>query len=72
MATISVGTAEDRAAYVRKRRDKLLRESDWTQLPDSPADTAAWATYRQALRDFPEAVVATASSGEIVWPEPPE
>jgi hypothetical protein len=30
----------------------LLINSDWTQLPDSPADKQAWATYRQALRDL--------------------
>ena len=37
-------------------RNKLLSESDWTQLPDSPLSTekkAEWATYRQALRDMP-------------------
>lgn len=38
---------------MRLHRDRLLKESDWTQLPDSPCDTQAWATYRQALRDFP-------------------
>jgi hypothetical protein len=30
----------------------LLINSDWTQLPDSPADKQAWAIYRQALRDL--------------------
>ena len=39
---------------VRWKRDILLLESDWTQLPDAPVDREAWATYRQALRDFPE------------------
>ncbi len=38
---------------MRLHRDRLLAESDWTQLPDAPVDRAAWATYRQALRDFP-------------------
>jgi len=33
-------------------RNKLLQESDWTQLTDSPADKAEWAVYRQALRDI--------------------
>lgn len=51
------------AASVRAERDALLSSSDWTQMPDAPVDQAAWATYRQALRDvtskdgFPEAVV---------------
>jgi hypothetical protein len=38
---------------MRLQRDRLLVESDWTQLPDAPVDRGAWATYRQALRDFP-------------------
>ena len=38
---------------MRLHRDRLLKESDWTQLPDSPVDREAWATYRQTLRDFP-------------------
>lgn len=38
---------------MRLHRDRLLAESDWTQLPDAPVDKTAWATYRQALRDFP-------------------
>jgi hypothetical protein len=40
---------------VRKQRDELLSACDWTQLPDVPEETkAAWAAYRQALRDLPE------------------
>jgi len=38
---------------MREVRNGLLADSDWTQLPDAPCDTQAWATYRQALRDFP-------------------
>ena len=38
---------------IRKWRDAELVKSDWTQLPDSVCDKAAWATYRQALRDLP-------------------
>ena len=39
---------------LRKRRDKMLVDSDWTQVADAPVDKAAWATYRQALRDITE------------------
>jgi len=49
----------DWAAINRGKRDLLLKESDWTQLPDSPlneAQRAAWAAYRQALRDLPNDV----------------
>lgn len=41
-------------ARMRHQRNRLLSESDWTQLPDAPVDRDAWATYRQALRDFPD------------------
>ncbi len=38
---------------MRLHRNRLLAESDWTQLPDSNCDREAWAVYRQALRDLP-------------------
>jgi len=39
---------------MRKHRDRLLAESDWTQTADDPTGKAAeWAVYRQALRDAP-------------------
>ena len=38
---------------MRIHRDRLLKESDWTQVADAPVDRQAWATYRQTLRDFP-------------------
>jgi hypothetical protein len=53
---------------VRTERNKLLSESDWTQLSDAPVDKAAWATYRQALRDVPN---QTGFPSEITWPDAP-
>lgn len=41
---------------MRIARNDLLAASDWTQMSDSPltdAKKTEWATYRQALRDFP-------------------
>lgn len=56
------------AERMRIHRDRLLKESDWTQLPDAPVDREAWATYRQALRDFP----ATWTAGpEADFPDTP-
>jgi len=53
---------------VRSRRNQLLQESDWTQLPDVPIATKeAWAEYRQALRDITE----QPDPFNIVWPVPP-
>lgn len=38
---------------LRSARNKLLAESDWTQVADSPVDKNAWSEYRQELRDAP-------------------
>ena len=55
-------------ATVRAERDALLKATDWTQLPDIPASTrAAWAPYRQALRD----ITGKADPFNIVWPVAP-
>jgi hypothetical protein len=61
-------SAED----LRVERDALLTESDFTQLADSPLtdeQKAAWATYRQQLRDLPDSYVPVA---EPEWPTKPE
>jgi hypothetical protein len=53
---------------VRSERDLLLKESDWTQLPNSPLTTQKveeWATYRQELRDV-------TNSKPYVFPTPPQ
>ena len=53
----------------RAKRDYLLKECDWTQLPDVPlAVQTAWQAYRQTLRDIPE---QTGCPSEIVWPDKP-
>ena len=52
---------------IRAERNKLLVESDWTQLSDAPVDAAAWATYRQDLRD----VTTQTNPFAIIWPESP-
>jgi hypothetical protein len=58
----------DNETMMRHHRDRLLAESDWTQLPDATCDRQAWATYRQTLRDFP----ATWTTGpEADFPDTP-
>ena len=44
---------EQQFDYVRAVRNAELAATDWTQVADSQANKAAWATYRQALRDLP-------------------
>jgi len=53
---------------LRLSRRRLLSNSDWTQVPDAPVDSAAWAVYRQQLRDLP---ANTTDPRNVVWPEPP-
>ena len=48
-------TDELQATNARLQRDALLRESDWTQVLDSPLSDdqkTQYRTYRQALRDI--------------------
>jgi hypothetical protein len=52
---------------VRAERNKLLADCDWTQLPDAAADAAAWAVYRQALRDITD----QSDPFNIQWPTTP-
>jgi hypothetical protein len=60
---------EKAMARLREFRDFLLRSSDWTQAADVPPQTrAAWATYRQALRDLPQ---QTQNPNRPVWPPRP-
>jgi len=60
----------DLAEEARGERDRLLDESDWTQLPDAPvADTQAWVNYRQQLRDVPQ---QEGFPTDIDWPTKPE
>lgn len=56
-------------AQIREQRNKLLSESDWTQIPDNPlsqSERESWATYRKQLRDIPE---QTGFPTNITWPE---
>ena len=56
---------------VRAERDRRLTASDWSQMPDNalaaPA-IAAWAAYRQQLRDIPQDYN---DPDLVVWPEKP-
>jgi hypothetical protein len=59
----------EQAKSVRTSRGEKLKDSDWTQVADAPVDKAAWATYRQALRNV------TGQEGfpwTITWPTQPE
>lgn len=59
------------SAEARRQRDVRLRACDWTQVSDAPLTVeqrAAWAAYRQALRDMPE---QPGFPDAIDWPQLP-
>jgi hypothetical protein len=58
----------EQAQSVRNQRDQKLKDTDWTQVADAPVDKAAWATYRQALRDIPS---QPGFPWTINWPDQP-
>ena len=56
---------------LRIYRDQELSTSDWTQVPDGPLDSttkAAWATYREKLRDLPSNAKAPFWFNDSDWP----
>jgi hypothetical protein len=61
--------APDLETPVRQERNALLVSSDWTQVADAPVDQAAWATYRQELRDITS---QESFPNEVTWPVPPQ
>ena len=67
-AAYAAGANDRAAAEIRTERDAKLTESDWTQVADAPVDKAAWATYRQALRDIPS---QAGFPNEVTWPVEP-
>jgi len=65
-------TVESKAiADVSSKRNKLLYQTDWTQIPNGPLTVQqqnSWNIYRQQLRDI------STQSGypyNVVWPTPP-
>lgn len=58
-------------SIIRDKRDDLLRQSDYTQLSDSPLSAdkkSEWANYRQALREVPQNF---GHPDDVIWPEKP-
>ena len=55
---------------IRAKRNYLLKSTDWTTTSGCTVAPAAWAQYRQELRDLPQRF-AEAKLNEIVWPVQP-
>jgi len=67
-AEIARLTAAEPWAALRAERNRLLGETDWWALPDSPDMSDAQSAYRQALRDLP---ANTTDAANPVWPTKP-
>jgi hypothetical protein len=74
--TVSDVSAEDLASRtegkkeeLRNQRNQLLKDSDWTQVADSPVNKDVWAAYRQALRDVPD---QEGFPWDVTFPQPPK
>jgi len=66
-----IQAAKDSAmANIRATRNQLLKDCDWTQIADCTVDKAAWATYRQALRDLPATITEPRTFAD--WPHNPD
>jgi hypothetical protein len=67
-----VEDTKEQESEVLAKRNSLLQQSDWTQIPNNPLTAEQqqlWAIYRQELRDV------TSQSGypfNVIWPTPPQ
>lgn len=62
-------TDEVKWERIRVDRTELLAASDYTQMPDYPADNKPlWGEYRQELRDI---TASFSDPDNVVWPTPP-
>ena len=68
--TITAATLPSDWDLVRDKRDRLLRNSDWTMTTGATVDQAQWSAYREKLSDIPQTYKGKATS-EIVWPTAP-
>lgn len=65
---LDANALEEAWLIFRQDRNHRLKSCDWTQVSDAPVDQAAWATYRQALRDLPSQVT---DPTDVTWPTAP-
>tara|TARA_R100001443_G_C3319941_1_gene169775 strand:+ start:580 stop:870 length:291 start_codon:yes stop_codon:yes gene_type:complete len=63
---------EQRMAFLRDKRNALLRETDWTQNRDvTLSNDADWKTYRQSLRDITTQTPEDMALSNITFPTKP-
>lgn len=58
--------------YLRRHRNAILAQTDWTQMPDAPLTEAQkdrYKSYRQALRDLPKNYGTINTLSDISFPK---
>lgn len=53
---------------IRSKRNRLLRETDYTQMTDWPGNKVPWFNYRKELREIPQKYQ---NPEDVIWPTPP-
>lgn len=73
MTATEIQAAKDSAmSQIRGDRNRLLAQSDYTQIPDNPNPKKLdWATYRQVLRDLPANISGDPRTFKD-WPKSPD
>ena len=64
------GQKQAALAVIRSVRNSILRDTEFTQLPDFSGSTEAWANYRQELKDLPSTCGDPRTF--VNWPTPPQ
>jgi len=68
LAEIKFNKDTQQALFVRQTRNSKLKDSDYTQLPDSTVDKPLWAIYREELRNITNQIDFPL---DIIWPIEP-
>ena len=69
-ATWAAGAFNRAIADVRRKRDALIKATDYLALSDNTL-SAEMTTYRQALRDITNGVTTVEQCNSITWPTKP-
>lgn len=67
-----VQSSDEILLKIRKQRDAMLSQTDWTQIPDAPLSDEMknrYKLYRQALRDLPENYGTINELSDVTFPK---
>ena len=74
-SNVHIGKVEQTVNYniedLRRERNQLLKDTDWTQIPDAPLSDEMknrYKQYRQALRDLPQNYGTINELSDVTFP----